>query len=354
MLNWIRSNKDEAAVEFQSYDNIIRISTRRGSDVFCIIETNATRTLLRTWSRNSLATSGGTGRVQCLLTGHVYAVKIGQHDDPKSSHAVFLREHEYGRLVTEFFDRVATKSSGYDAGENIWTAQVNAPHARDDKDPLGSSAPDAQQTVGRLQSPVPPVEGALTTLFTLYGFEAVCENVCNELNVKTFGDLALLKRQDISDLPMYIKTELKLANIRKLWRMIQRVQHTGKLVPPAPPVEKALTALFKKHKLEEVCEEVCDELGVKTLGHLAVLQKEDIYDLPKYIQDGLKAIKMHKLGAMIESVQRPPTTPESHTLPHLPHRHHQPPSADGPSSSMAWELPNELPHELPNRPVWLW
>ena len=64
-------------------------------------------------------------------------------------------------------------------------------------------------------------------------------------------------------------------------------------------LDTALKDLFEQKDMAEFCADVCAELGVTKLRHLAELEKEDLDDLPKYVKDKLKPRHKRALLGMI-------------------------------------------------------
>ena len=89
-----------------------------------------------------------------------------------------------------------------------------------------------------------------------------------------------------------------------LWRERPEVSSApGAEQPPptATPLDAALVTLFEQHGLGALCADVCLELGVNTCGDLALVAKEDLNTLPKYVQDKLKLVQRRKLEQLIDS-----------------------------------------------------
>ena len=89
-----------------------------------------------------------------------------------------------------------------------------------------------------------------------------------------------------------------------LWRERPEVSSApGAEQPPptATPLDAALVTLFEQNGLGALCADVCLELGVNTCGDLALVAKEDLNTLPKYVKDKLKFVQRRKLEQLIDS-----------------------------------------------------
>ena len=120
----------------------------------------------------------------------------------------------------------------------------------------------------------------------------VGETSRGKVHISQMEDVVLFLSQDGDSGPIH------------LWRERKAPQSTTAPAAGDQPgamemLDTALKDLFEEKDMSEFCADVCAELGVTKLRHLAEIEKEDLDDLPKYLKDKLKPRHTRALLGMI-------------------------------------------------------
>jgi hypothetical protein len=170
----------------------------------------------------------------------------------------------------------------------------------------------------------------LKDLFVKNGLGAQCADVCKELGVVCVNDLKEIGKEDLDELPPYVKDQLKSLHKKRLQSMIGTQApcpipgaqsgaeaSTSRLtsVPSSPPastaagetqadeaeavVDAGLKAVFEQHGLTSLCLDVCRGMGVDCVDDLHEIKEEDLDELPKYVKEKLRPLHKRRLIALI-------------------------------------------------------